>query len=359
METLWLVVKIILYSLSFLAIALTVLPLFKFSAWWFRIGDFPRLQIVVLCLLIAVFFFITAFPLTAAEIILLLLLLICSVYHIFRIFPYLPFYSKQVEQAKEPKAENIIRILISNVLMYNRNSDKLLALIEKADPDLILLAEVDERWINEIAALEKSYPNNVKYPVANTYGMALYSRLELINPQIKFLVEDDIPSIHTDVKLPSGKIFTLYCLHPLPPVPPENDRSSERDAELLIVGRMVKKDDKPTIVAGDLNDVAWSRTTNLFQKISGLLDPRIGRGLYNSFHADYPFLRFPLDHVFHSNHFRLVKLERMPYIGSDHFPIFVALSLEPTAEITQEEPKADKEEQLEAVETIQEAFEEE
>lgn len=103
--------------------------------------------------------------------------------------------------------------------------------------------------------------------------------------------------------------------------------------------------------------MAWSRTTNLFQKISGLLDPRIGRGLYNSFHAKYPFLRFPLDHVFHSNDFRLVKLKRMPHIGSDHFPIYVALSLESTAEFTQQELKADKEEQQEAVETIQEAFE--
>lgn len=357
METLWLVVKIILYLLGFLAIALTILPLFKFSAWWVRIGDFPRLQIVALCLLIAVLFLVFGFPLTVLEIGFLVLLLLCPVYHIFRIFPYLPLYSKQVERAKEPSRENIIRILIYNVLMYNRESEKLLALVKKTDPDIVLLAEVDERWTNEIAVLEKSYPHFVKYPIANTYGIALYSRLELVDPQVKFLVEKDIPSIHTDVKLPSGKVFTLYCLHPLPPVPPENDRSAERDAELLMVGRMVKKDDKPTIVAGDLNDVAWSRTTNLFQKISGLLDPRIGRGLYNSFHAKYPFLRFPLDHVFHSNHFRLVKLKRMPHIGSDHFPIYVALSLESTAEFTQEEPEVNQEDHQEAAETIQEAFE--
>jgi endonuclease/exonuclease/phosphatase (EEP) superfamily protein YafD len=134
-------------------------------------------------------------------------------------------------------------------------------------------------------------------------------------------------------------------------------RSTERDAELLMVGRIISQHDRPTIICGDLNDVAWSRTTKLFQKISGLLDPRIGRGLYNSFHAHYPLIRFPLDHVFHSNHFRLVELKRLPNVDSDHFPIYVSLSYETTAEIVQEKPEAEREEHIEAIETIREAFE--
>ena len=222
---------------------------------------------------------------------------------------------------------------------------------------MILIAEPDDFWVREIAALEENYPFTVKYPLDNAYGMALYSRLELVNPELKFLVEEDIPSIHTNVRLPSGDEIRLYCLHPRPPIPPENDRSTERDAELILVGRTIKDSDTPTIVAGDLNDVAWSRTTGLFQRISGLLDPRIGRGLYSSFHADYPFIRFPLDHVFHTNHFRLVTLKRLPHIGSDHFPIYIALSYEQTAEFTQEEPKADAEEERESIEILKEAAE--
>jgi endonuclease/exonuclease/phosphatase (EEP) superfamily protein YafD len=96
-----------------------------------------------------------------------------------------------------------------------------------------------------------------------------------------------------------------------------------------MVGREIHRCPEPAIVAGDLNDVAWSYTTRLFQRISGLMDPRLGRGLYNTFHARNPLMRWPLDHVFFDPEFRLCRLERLGDIGSDHFPILAELSFEP------------------------------
>jgi hypothetical protein len=70
--------------------------------------------------------------------------------------------------------------------------------------------------------------------------------------------------------------------------------------------------------------------------VSGLLDPRVGRQYVNTFHADYPLLRWSLDHVFHSTDFSLVKMQRLAHIGSDHFPVLTILHYDPAIEADQE-----------------------
>ena len=107
---------------------------------------------------------------------------------------------------------------------------------------------------------------------------------------------------------------------------------------------------------GDLNDViAWSHTTRLFGRMSGLLDPRIGRGLFNTFNAKVPLMRFPLDHVFSSHHFTLQKIERLPFCNSDHFPIYIELCFEPKEESKEKQEAPTKDDQEEASEKIDEA----
>ena len=167
------------------------------------------------------------------------------------------------------------------------------------------------------------------------------------------VVEDSIPSIWGTFDLPSGDAVRFAFIHPRPPQPA--DDTDNRDAELVLVAREVEDHDGPLIVAGDFNDVAWSYTTELFQEISGLLDPRIGRGLYSTFHAGYPPMRWPLDHVFHSEALQVVELRRLDHVGSDHFPILAELAVVPGAEARQDAPEAEAEDHEEAEEILDEA----
>ncbi len=347
--------KIVLMTIGCLMVVATVLPLLRKDAWWVRIFDFPRLQITVIIAITLVIYLVFNWDSSWHENLFLVALSSCLIYQGFMMFPYTPVARKQVQQSVNAENDSSFSLLFANVLMDNRNVAKLKEIISQADPDIILTAETNAWWKEQLEGLKLTHQHFVQQPQENTYGMLLYSRLELLNPKVKFLVQEDVPSIHTRVRLPSGKEVEMRCLHPRPPFPTEDEKSTERDAELLIVGKEAKKLNSPVVVLGDLNDVAWSRTNYLFQDISGLLDPRIGRGFYHTFHAKYPFIRFPLDHFFHSNHFRLVDFKRLAYFGSDHFPVYIKLSYEPSAEIQQQELQADRSQQQEAEEKIAKA----
>ena len=334
---------IFLASLSFLLLVFTIMSLIKNDYWTFRIFDYPRLQkfvvsVICFCLLIVYYdstnwLYAVLLPLIGANII----------YLAWLILPFTIFAKKHVQKVTGVNNDDQVCIMISNVYQDNTNHKGCLDIIKKANPDIVLLLETDANWENGTNDLDNYYPYSVKVALENTYGMLLYSKLKLKDSFVKYMVEDDIPSIHTKVILKSGKEIQLYALHPTPPVPNENPRSTERDKELLLVADLAKDSELPVIVVGDLNDVAWSYTTELFLKMSGLLDPRRGRGFFNSFHAHYPFLRFPLDHAFISTDFKLVGMKRLHNFDSDHFPIYIHVQYEANASQQQESMEVDQE----------------
>lgn len=304
----------------------TILPLSRHSHWIIRAMDFPRLQFTIFAsiLLLAHLLFLDTQNILSQMLVYTTTL--CLIWQLRWILPYTFIWPKEVKNSDDDSSEKKLSILTSNVLTPNRNVDALIGLVNKHKPDILVTLESDQWWEDKLKVLEAEMPYSVKCPLDNLYGMHVFSRLALENKEIRYLVEKDVPSIHASIKLRTGDKVRAHFLHPAPPSPTENTESAERDAELVIVARSVAESDQPVIVTGDLNDVAWSATTRLFRKISGLLDPRVGRGVYNTFHVDYMLVRWPLDHLFHSEHFMLQTIQRLPSIGSDHFPLLTILS---------------------------------
>ena len=344
--------------LAGLVIWLSFWSLIPRDEWWFRGADFPRLQILCLGFIAFLGVLLWSGEWDTRRYIVLVLLMAALAYQLKMVLPYTFIWKKQVASVRpeqlDPKKQ--ISLLVSNVLTPNKKYHLLLAEIEKYQPDIVLTLETDQTWQDQLAVIEKDYPYRVPVPLDNLYGMHLYSKLPLKDTEVKFILSDEIPSIHTTVTLPAGHEVQLYCLHPKPPSPTEAKDSTLRDAELLIVGDQIKDIDQSCIVMGDLNDVAWSRTTRLFQRISGLLDPRVGRKYVNTFHANYPLLRWSLDHVFHSTDLALVDMQRLPHMGSDHFPIYVVLQTGRIFEQIQEELEQTDADEIEAQQAIQEGI---
>ncbi|WP_298869561.1 endonuclease/exonuclease/phosphatase family protein [uncultured Psychrobacter sp.] len=325
--------------------------------WWVRGVEFPRIQIMILGIIAWVGMLVFGAEWQLGQWLLFIVLSITLAFQLRMVLPYTKLWKKEVKNAKDkPEVQECqLKIMVSNVLTPNDETQKLVDLVKDKQPDILITLETDKKWETALNQIEADYPYTVKVPLDNLYGMHLYSKLELINPEVKYLIIEDIPSIHTQMRLQGGQIIWLYCLHPMPPSPTEADKSTTRDAELLMVGKHIKENNQTAILAGDLNDVAWSKTTRRFQRISGLLDPRIGRHFINTFHVKYPFLRWALDHIFHSACFTVVDIKRMPSIGSDHFPVMTTLQYEPEQASKQESnaPTEKAEDVKEAKNTIE------
>lgn len=316
--------------LTLITLLATLLPLSRHSHWVIRGMDFPRLQLSIFVTILLVAHFLFLDTQTIVSQVLILVTLLCLVWQLWWILPYTFFWPVEVKTSGDCDPDKQLSILTSNVLTPNRNADMLIELVKKHQPDVLVTLESDQWWEDKLKELETSMPYCVKCPLDNLYGMHVFSKLPLSGQEICYLVEKDIPSIHASLELRTGDRVRVHFLHPAPPSPTENPESAERDAELVIVARSIAEGEQPAIVAGDLNDVAWSATTRLFRKVSGLLDPRVGRGVFNTFHADYPLVRWPLDHLFHSQHFTLQEIRRLHSIGSDHFPLLTRLSFTPS-----------------------------
>lgn len=320
--------EILVWCLIILFATATFLPLTKFPHGAIQGLGFLRLQVSVGIVLTAVAAaaILHGTGLLIALVILLLSGLANAIY-IAKFTPLWPTQAKRPEPDFSDLKSNTVAILASNVKLSNRDYARFISMAQKEDPDILIGIELDQQWVDGIATLKPGYLEHVEVPLDTGYGMIVYSKLPLQNISIADRVTDGVPSICTKVQLQSGEWFRLYVVHPEPPV--LTDYTSGRDSEVVLAGMEARDDVLPAIVTGDLNDVAWSSTTRRFQRLSGLLDPRVGRGFYNTFDARFPILRWPLDHLFHDPRFRLIEVRRLPDIGSDHFPMLFTVALAP------------------------------
>ena len=318
----------LLLLLAAAIVVVTVLSAVPTNEGWARVWDFPRMQIVAVgVVLLAVLLLLRAWRWGWSGLAGVSLLAVALAYSAWRLVPYQPVYGVDMADAGRCPADARLSVLVANVLQTNDGRAAMLDVLAGQDADVVVLLEVDRPWLDALGPLVARTPHRVLEPRDNTYGMAVLSRRPLSDTRTLSTFGRDTPLITGVLRMADGHDVRLWAIHPRPPR--FDTDTDERDAELVRTARAVRGQAGPAVVAGDLNDVAWSRTTTLLKDVSGTLDPRIGRSPLPTFNAHWPwFLRWPLDDVFATPDFTLLGLRTLPNAGSDHRPYRADLCLE-------------------------------
>ena len=236
--------------------------------------------------------------------------------------PVVPWYIAGTQQ--EPQAgATPVRFLVSNVNFRNRQHARLLQLIDREQPDVVGLVEVNSRWLRKVARLRAEYPYRFEMPDEAIIGLALYSKLPLTNARILRNGDAATPAIAATIATADGDI-EIILVHPMSPLDSEHVR--RRNAQLRALGDYVGGLDRPVVIAGDLNATMWNRNYRKFAERGGLHNARRGHGVGPTWPSVGP-LGVPIDHILATEPVHLRNFRVLDSVGSDHLPVSAEFSL--------------------------------
>lgn len=226
-----------------------------------------------------------------------------------------------------------------NVHTSNRSYEAVRRFLRKERLDIVLLLEVDDRWMEELRDLRRDYPYGVAEPRDDNFGIALLSRHPCHRCEVLRLGEEGLPSVKGEFAIahpavrrapwggsgppPAPLRFTLVGTHPVPPVGAEYARLHA--GQLRAVGDYLARVEGPKILMGDLNTSPGSPRFRALLRRGGLADSGVGRGVGRTWPVGDPLLGVQIDH-FLSSGLVAVFREIGPDVGSDHFPLRVGFT---------------------------------
>ncbi len=315
MKTLSVAGKILLTLAAFKLLA-TLVSLIDTNRGMVRMLDFVREPSIYLAALLAVLALFFARPKLWT---ILGMLALSAGINFFRLWPYTFLAPSQIPMPDEVDGMSCMRVLSLNVLQSNDQYEKVAALIEREDPDVLLLMETNGAWMTALETQLARYSYRLSQPLDNKYGMAFATRLRVERAEMISNTSSNTPTLYATLKMEDGARFEVIGLHPRPPLPGESTKS--RDENIARAGARTPDSLDNVLAIGDFNDVPWSRTTQQFIEDGGYRDPRAGRGSFSTFPADYAFIGWPLDQLFVKNGVKVESFELLEDVGSDHLPL--------------------------------------
>ena len=242
----------------------------------------------------------------------------------------LPLY---VGGQKTPAEQgHTLRAVLLNVNTQLGDPVRVSKFIKETDPDILVLEEINERWVNDLQWLVEFYPYSCIEAREDNFGICLLSKLPFEKSEVIYIGEAAVPSINAIVNTTNGPLAIL-ATHPTPPV--NTLYAKWRDAQLSQLPEYLPQN-LPTILIGDLNATPWSYQFKKLIKKSGLIDSSKGRGIFPTWPNQKLILPIPIDHFLHSKDIFVSNKKVGPDVSSDHRPLIVDFCLINNTKITKQ-----------------------
>lgn len=307
-------VFVVLAWLALLALGgLTMLPGFAGDQHLFELLSHFRVHYALFALLLLPAFGLLKRPFG------LILTIALTLWNAFDLAPWLLApENRPVPQGKP------LKLLMSNLLFSNHDTKALQSLIREANPDIVIIQELNGSHIALMeGALKKTYPHREFDRFQGAFGIGLWSKLPLAEVQRVYLGPARLPNIYARLNW-EGEPLQILTSHPYPPVDPE--ATAARNGQYWAIADFLDKHPGRQILIGDLNTTPWSPQYRRLETLTGLRNARLGFGLLPSWPTHYPaLLRIPIDHALLSPTLQVKDITVGPDLGSDHLPLLLTI----------------------------------
>lgn len=223
-------------------------------------------------------------------------------------------------------AEPNLRLMVYNVHFENEDAAAVQAEISRQNPEILYLMEYPSDANPAMRLdLEAEYPYQLIEPSRFTMGVALFSKYPIVESKVHKFADTRIPIIEATVEI-EGETVTFVGGHPWPPQPQWGQLHRNQLDEIVSVAAGVDQQETPLIVAGDFNTPPSAYMLRKLSHDAQVAQVRTRFDLGKTFNL-FPFVGFPLDHVFVSDGVAVVAYQYGSAAGSDHLPIVVDLAL--------------------------------
>ncbi len=222
-----------------------------------------------------------------------------------------------------PEETPTLRAMLLNVNTRLGDADRVKQVIQKFDPDFVILEEINLQWLIDLKWLRVSHPYYESQTREDNFGIGLFSKLPLRDAEIVYIGEAHVPSIVAILDIGPDKLG-IMATHPVPPG--DAEYSKWRNDQLDRIPKYVLSN-YPMLLFGDLNVTPWSHHFKRLLKRTGLRDSSQGQGVQPTWPNLNPLLRIPIDHCLHSPDILVTKKQIGPDVESDHYPVIIDFTI--------------------------------